>query len=160
MELQYSSHGAPIIVQVIIARFLKPSDFRSSDRHQERLRKEFKSIPDSTYLRARRGGKEDRASEALKLDLFGYRCPSASRSPPGPRYRLPRFAQRLGERREVYARYFSDHTSAAHIVLAYSLLRAMQEIKFELAGKPNDERTKDKSEILKYLRPDVVLRSC
>jgi hypothetical protein len=58
----------------------------------------------------------------------------------------------IWESDEVYARYFSDHTSAAHIVLAYSLLRAIQEIKFELAGKRKDERTKDDSEILEYLR--------
>jgi hypothetical protein len=30
---------------------IKPSDFRSGDRNQDRLRKEFKQIPDATYLR-------------------------------------------------------------------------------------------------------------
>lgn len=46
---------------------IKPSDFRSSDRHQDRLRAEFRQIPDASYLGARRGGKEDRARRPSNL---------------------------------------------------------------------------------------------
>ena len=130
---------------------IKPSDFRSSDRYQERLRKEFKSIPDSTYLGARRGGKEDRArrpSNLISSDTAAQALAAAHQDPDIAYHDL----RSIWESDEVYARYFSDHTSAAHIVLAYTLLRAIQQIKFELAGKQNDERTKDESEILEYLR--------
>ena len=95
---------------------IKPSDFRSSDRHQERLRAEFKEIPDASYLGARRGGKEDRArrpSNLISSDTAAQAL-AAFHQDPGVAYHDLRS---IWESDEVYARYFSDHTMLAHRIL-------------------------------------------
>lgn len=130
---------------------IKPSDFRSSDRHQERLRREFKEIPDVTYLGARRGGQEDRArrpSNLIASDTAAQALAAFHQDPEIAYHDL----RSIWESDEVYARYFSDHTTAAHIVFCYSLLRAIQQVKFELSAKAIQERTQEDNEILEYLR--------
>jgi hypothetical protein len=130
---------------------IKPSDFRSSDRHQQRLRQEFKEIPDVTYLGARRGGQEDRArkpSNLIASDTAAQALAAFHQDPEIAYHDL----RSIWESDEVYARYFSDHTTAAHIVFCYSLLRAIQQIKFELSYKESFERTQEDNELLEYLR--------
>ena len=130
---------------------IKPSDFRSSDRHQQRLRQEFKEIPDVTYLGARRGGQEDRArkpSNLIASDTAAQALAAFHQDPEIAYHDL----RGIWESDEIYARYFSDHTTAAHIVFCYSLLRTIQEIKLELSYKEAFERTQEDSELLEYLR--------
>lgn len=91
---------------------IKPSDFRSGDRHQDRLREEFKKIPDVTYLGARRGGQDDRArrpSNLISSDTAAQAL-AAFHQDPGTAYHDLRS---IWEKDEVYARYFSDHTARA-----------------------------------------------
>jgi hypothetical protein len=130
---------------------IKPSDFRSGDRNQERLRKEFKQIPDATYLGARRGGQEDRArrpSNLISSDTAAQAL-AAFHQDPGTAYHDLRG---IWERDEVYARYFSEHTTAEHIVLCYSLWRSVTETKAGLTAKPEEDQTSDDREALDYLR--------
>jgi AIPR protein len=128
---------------------IKPSDFRSGDLHQDRLRKEFQSIPDATYLGARRGGQEDRArrpSNLISSDTAAQALAAFHEEPDVAYHEL----RSIWERDELYSRFFSDHTSAAHIVYCYSLLRIIQRIKLDLSSK--DQPTRDDQEALDYLR--------
>ena len=92
---------------------IKPSDFRSGDRHQERLRKQFKRIPDSTYLGARRGGPDDRArkpSNLISSDTAAQAL-AAFHQDPGTAYHDLRS---IWERDEVYSATFRN-TPRPHI---------------------------------------------
>jgi hypothetical protein len=113
---------------------IKASDFRSSDRHQDRLRSEFGSIPDATYLGARRGGLQDRArrpSNLIPSDTAAQAL-AAFHAEPGIAYHELRA---IWERDEIYSRFFSDFTKAEHIVFAYALLSAIQDAKARLLAR-------------------------
>ncbi len=115
---------------------IKPSDFRSMDPHQERLRQQFEAIPDATYLGARRGGEQDRARRPSNLipSDTGAQCLAAFHGDPGNAYHDLRG---IWERDEIYSKYFSDFTTAPHIVFAYSLLVSIQRAKAGLVSREN-----------------------
>src|ERR1035437_9563683 len=134
---------------------IKASDFRSTDRHQERLRSEFGPVPDATYLGARRGGQQDRARRPGNLipsDTVAQ-CLAAFHGDPGNAYHNLRG---IWEQDEVYSKYFSDFTSAAHIVFVYSLLSAIQAAKGALASREvvgsGPGLAADEVEILSFFR--------
>ena len=52
----------------------------------------------------------------------------------------------------MYARYFSDHTSAEHIVFCYSLWRRVTETKAALTAMDEQAQTSDDKEALDFLR--------
>jgi hypothetical protein len=130
---------------------IKPSDFRSNDRSQVRLRKEFERIPDATYLGARRGGPSDRARKPSNLVASdtAAQALAAFHQEPGIAYHELRS---IWERDDVYARYFSDHTTATHIVFCYSLWQSIAQTKSRLLGIPTKEQTTDDKEALDFLR--------
>jgi len=146
----------PVLVQDIIRynnsqNQIKPSDFRSGDRNQKRLRQEFLRIPNSTYLGARRGGPDDRArrpSNLIPSDTSAQAL-AAFHQDPGVAYHDLRS---IWENDETYSRYFSDHTTARHIVFCYSLWRAVTEVKASLSSIGEDKRTAYDQEALDYLR--------
>ena len=131
---------------------IKPSDFRSTDRHQERLRRQFSSIPDAIYFGARRGGEQDRArrpKEAISSDTVAQSL-AAFHGDPGLGYHNLRT---IWESDETYSRYFSDSTTAMHIVFAYSLLHAIQKAKVELVRRDSrDGLAEDERETLAVFR--------
>src|SRR4051812_49205845 len=49
--------------------------------------------------------------------------------------------RRIWEENGVYSRYFSDRTSARHVVFAFSLLRALEAAKKRIADIPEADRT-------------------
>ncbi len=113
---------------------IKPADFRSTDRHQERLRRQFKAIPDALYFGARRGGQEDRArrpSNLISSDTVAQAL-AAFHGQPGVAYHQLRS---IWENDQTYSDYFSEVTTAPHIVFAYSLLTAIQRQKLELVQR-------------------------
>ncbi|MBR7193517.1 AIPR family protein [Gordonia sp. SCSIO 19800] len=130
---------------------IKPSDFRSGDRIQTRLREEFKSIPDSLYLGARRGGSDDRARKPSNLvpsDTAAQAIAAFHQDPTTAYHDLAS----IWNRDHVYAKFFSDHTSAEHIVFCYSLWRAVAARKAELSALDTEEQTSDDRDALDYLR--------
>jgi hypothetical protein len=130
---------------------IKPSDFRSGDRHQERLRDQFKAIPNATYLGARRGGPDDRArrpSNLIASDTAAQAL-AAFHQDPGTAYHDLRG---IWERDSVYSRYFSEHTTAEHIVFCYSLWKSVVDLKARLTSVPVEEQTVDDREALGFLR--------
>jgi AIPR protein len=126
---------------------IKPSDFRSRDPHQERLRAEFSKLPDVTYLGARRGGKSDAAkkpSNYISSDTAAQALAAVHGDSPTAYHDL----RLIWERDDKYSTYFGDHTSATHIVFCWALLRAVQDKKAKLvaSGKqPHGNRRVDTS---------------
>ncbi|PTR44686.1 AIPR protein [Rhodococcus sp. OK611] len=154
--IRFVQASNPDLVQNIIRynnsqNQIKPSDFRSGDRIQKRLREDFKKIPDATYLGARRGGSDDRArkpSNLIASDTAAQSLAAFHQDPTTAYHNL----SSIWDNDEVYARYFSDHTTAAHIVFCYSLWRAVAQTKADLTGLPAAAQTSDDKEALDYLR--------
>lgn len=128
---------------------IRSSDFRSRDSHQTRLRKEFRSIPDVTYLGARRGGANDTRRKPAN-HISADTAAQALASFHGDANTAYHDLKNIWEHDETYLKYFSDHTSATHIVFCWSLLRSIQEKKQELSGMAN--LTVSDQECLSFLR--------
>jgi hypothetical protein len=104
---------------------VEASDFRSNDPIQRRLRQEFESIPDTTYYGGRRGGSVDvirRPSNLLSSDTVAQAL-AAFHQDPVVAYNNKSDIWKIDT---IYTRYFTERTSAAHIVFAYSLLRSAE----------------------------------
>jgi hypothetical protein len=131
---------------------IKPADFRSTDRHQDRLRRQFERIPDAVYFGARRGGEQDRArrpSNAISSDTVAQ-CLAAFHGQPGIGYHE---LASIWENDQRYGSYFSDFTTAPHIVFAYSLLTAVQAAKQDFVNREaNDELAEDEKQTLAVFR--------
>ncbi len=130
---------------------VEATDFRSKDAVQERLRKEFASIPDADYRGGRRGGVRDAIERPKNLLPDGTVAQSlaAFQGKPNLAYNETR---RIWEEDAVYAGVFSDQTTARHIVITYSLQKAVEEIKRDLSQLPEDGRTTAQQKHLSYLR--------
>lgn len=100
---------------------------------------------------ARRGGPSDRARKPSNLVASdtAAQALAAFHQEPGIAYHELRS---IWERDDVYARYFSDHTSATHIVFCYSLGQAIAQAKAALQAIPANEQTADDKEALDFLR--------
>jgi hypothetical protein len=104
---------------------VEASDFRSNDPIQRRLREEFRIIPDTSYYGGRRGGYEDvirRPSNLLPSDTVAQAL-AAFHQDPVVAYNNKSDIWKIDT---LYTRYFTERTSAAHIVFAYSLLRGIE----------------------------------
>jgi hypothetical protein len=130
------------------------ADFRSTDRLQKRLREEFDSIPDAEYEGGRRGG-SDSVIRRRKNLLPSFTVGQAIASLHGEPETAYNEKSAIWERDTLYTKYFNDGTSAAHIVFAYSLLRAVEARKLELVAKAKDsskELTKSEEAQLTFFR--------
>lgn len=129
---------------------IKPSDFRSRDPHQNRLRDEFQQLPDVTYLGARRGGQSDVAkkpSNYISSDTAAQALAAVHGDPVTGYHEL----RSIWERDDKYATYFGDHTSATHIVFCFALVRAVQDLKASLVAREG-ELTENDANALSFLR--------
>lgn len=110
------------------------SDFRSRDKIQRRLREEVGVIPQAEYEGGRRGGALDAIRRNTKL-LPSYtvgQALAAIQSDPDVAYNQK---SDIWASDSLYSRYFTDDLTGAHIVFAYSLLRAVEARKAQLLGK-------------------------
>ncbi|WP_199776576.1 AIPR family protein [Nocardiopsis sp. SBT366] len=130
---------------------VEASDFRSKDPVQERLRTEFENIPDSDYRGGRRGGIRDaiERSKNLLADNTVAQSLAAFHGQPNIAYNETR---RIWDDDAVYASVFSEKTSARHVVLTYSLQRAIEEIKRDLQRTEESERTQAANSHISFLR--------
>ncbi|MCQ1537830.1 hypothetical protein FTO68_02350 [Methanocalculus taiwanensis] len=131
---------------------IKPSDFRSHDRIQKRLRDEFKEIPNTEYNGGRRGSSQDiirRPTNLMPSDAVAQSLASFHGNPTDAYNKK----SALWEDDLKYNEIFNDSTSAKHIVFVYSLLRSIE--KFKSLLKQNDQTIGLKEiekEELKFLR--------
>lgn len=126
-------------------------DFRSNDEVQRRLRQEFSLLPSVTYLGGRRGGYDDRIRRPPNLlpsDTAGQAL-AAFHGNPVVAYNEK---SRIWVSDTLYSCFFSDRTTAKHILFAYSLLRAVEEKKRELSAQPESELTRTQMKALQYFR--------
>jgi AIPR protein len=126
-------------------------DFRSNDEVQRRLRQEFAHLPSVTYLGGRRGGYDDkikRPPNLLPSDTAGQAL-AAFHGNPVVAYNEK---SRIWVSDTLYSCFFSDRTTAKHILFAYSLLRAVEEKKRELTAQPETGLTRTQIRALQYFR--------
>lgn len=130
------------IIEEIIANNNKqneilPSDLRSNDATQNRLRDEFKAFPNYFYSGGRRGELNPYRSKeifdpylvAQSLLSFHGDCVTAYNS-----------KNELWNDDKLYSSIFSEKLTASHIIFVYALLRAIDSYKLELHSKES-ERT-------------------
>jgi hypothetical protein len=110
------------------------ADFRSRDRIQKRLREEFDRIPDAEYQGGRRGGHADAIKRNPRL-LPSYTVGQALAAIGQDPVVASNEKSNIWVSDKHYSKYFNDETTAAHIVFAYSLLRAVEARKLNLMTK-------------------------
>lgn len=113
---------------------VEASDFRSTDKFQKRLKDEFKLIPNAEYEGGRRGGSGDairRRPNLIPSYTVGQALACFQQEP------IIAYNQKtaIWVNDRLYSKYFNENTRAAHIVCAYSLLRAVESKKRKLQEK-------------------------
>jgi hypothetical protein len=129
------------------------SDFRSRDKIQRRLKEEIAAIPHAQYQGGRRGGTSDairRNPEVLPSYTVGQAF-AALQLDPDVAYNQK---SNIWASDTLYSKYFNDDTTGAHIVFAYSLLRAVESRKARLVAKSKSEAqlTDPEAKELQYFR--------
>lgn len=130
---------------------VEASDFRSNDDVQERLRHEFESVPDAEYRGARRGGAREVIERKRNLiaDKTAAQALAAFHGRPNLAYNDTR---RIWVDDGIYAQHFSDRTTARHIVMCVSLLRAIEKSKEDIASIDESDRTDAQKKHMDYFR--------
>lgn len=130
---------------------VEAADFRSKDEFQERLRQEFATIPEATYRGGRRGGTSDAIERQKNLlaDSAVAQSLAAFHANPNLAYNDTR---RIWEDDGTYSGFFNEKTTARHVVLTYSLLRAVESAKKEIADLDEDKRTKSQHGQMAFFR--------
>lgn len=113
---------------------LQAADFRSNDSIQERLRTEFKLIPDAEYEGGRRGGASD-AIKRSKFTLPSYTVGQSLAAFHGDPVTAYDKKSELWTNEKNYRQIFTDRTTARHVVFCYSLLSRINEQKLILTKK-------------------------
>ena len=130
------------------------SDFRSTDRIQKKLKEQIAKIPGAEYEGGRRGGHSDAITRSKKL-LPSYTVGQALASFHGDPVVAYNQKSNIWVLDRLYARYFQEDITGAHVVFVYSLLRAVEEKKKNLIAKfkskPNSLTNQEES-LLEYFR--------
>ena len=126
---------------------LVPADFKSNDSVQRRLREEFQKIPQCRYVGGRRGVERIRAQDNLIASDTCGQALAAFHGRPDIAYHQKADIWRDDA---VYQNFFCVHTTSAHIVLAYSLLKAIEERK-KLLREKGEQRTQQESQQFDFL---------
>ena len=130
------------------------SDFRSTDQIQKRLKREMEVIPGAEYDGGRRGGASDAIKRRPKL-LPSYSVGQALAAFHGDPTIAYNQKSDIWINDGIYSRYFNDDTTARHIVFAYSLVKAVEDVKSELIQKSRteyDSMTDEERQYLDFLR--------
>jgi len=126
-------------------------DFRSNDRIQRRLIQEFSQIRGVEYV-SRRGGVEDRIRRKINViySITAGQAIAGLLEKPGVAYHSK---NNIWEKDDLYAQIFNDNASAENIIFAWTLLKTVEKLKFDLFTK-NHEKTIIQPELeqLNFLR--------
>jgi hypothetical protein len=123
-------------------------DFRSNDDLQKRITLEFRGLSRIEYS-ARRGGAVDviKRNPNLLPSLMAGQVLAAFHGKPGVAYNEK---TKIWDNDSLYSQFFNDQTTAKHIFLCYALVKAIEELKFELLQK--SELLSSEQELLDFLR--------
>ncbi len=123
-----------------------PSDLRSNDKQQERLRREFKKYPSLFYNGGRRDGRAVRNKEIfdpylVSQTILAYHgdCVTAYNE-----------KKTIWDEDKLYNTVFIDQLSVEHIIYVYALSRAIDEYKIMLKDK-KETRTDSENEQMLFL---------
>lgn len=132
---------------------LQAADFRSTDQIQERLRQEFEKVPDAEYEGGRRGGASDTIKRRKNL-LPSYTVGQALAAFHGDPVTAYDKKSEIWVSETLYRRFFTERTTARHIVFCYSLLDAINRTRIlliEKAKKGGQNLTEVEKEQLNFL---------
>ena len=107
---------------------LMPSDYKSNDDVQRRLREEFKQLPKSKYTGGRRGLPVDRVAppgDLMPTDTCAQALAAFHQRPDVAYHQKAA----VWQDDTLYREFFCEKTTARHIVFAYSLLKCIEERK-------------------------------
>ncbi len=121
-----------------------PSDLRSNDRQQERLRNEFEKYPQLFYSGGKRTDKRTRNKEVFDPYVVAQTL-LAFHSDPVFAYNN---RKAIWDDDKQYTSIFSDILSAEHIIFVYSLSRAIDEYKWDLKEKKETRTTNEEQQLL------------
>jgi hypothetical protein len=116
------------------------SDFRSNDRVQSRLVKEFEALGVVGYNGGRRGGAEDvirRPGANQILATAAAQALAAFHGRPDIAYHQK---GQIWEDDAVYSSVFPERVTAEHILFTCALLRAVEDKKVTLSAKPDPDQ--------------------
>jgi len=129
------------------------SDFRSRDKIQRRLREEVAQIPNAEYEGGRRGGASDmiRRNPNLLPSYTVGQALAALQQDPDVAYNQK---SAIWASDSLYSKYFTEDITGAHLVFAYSLLRAIEARKTSLVQKSKADSgvTDAETKELQYFR--------
>ncbi|MEU3552791.1 AIPR family protein [Streptomyces fragilis] len=126
------------------------SDFRSNDRVQSRLVKDFASLGVVGYNGGRRGGAEDvirRPGENQLAASVAAQALAAFHGRPDVSYHEK---GQIWEQDDIYSSVFPERVSARHILFVYSLLRALEQNKTSLNSKSSGPQTQRDRDLAKW----------
>ena len=123
-----------------------PSDLRSNDKQQERLRKEFKKYCGLFY----NGGRRDDKKVRNKVVFDPYFVAQTLLAYHGDSVTAYNSKQRIWEDDKLYTSIFMDQLNAKHIIFVYSLSKAIDTFKNKLRDK-GAERTETENKQIEFL---------
>jgi len=124
-------------------------DFRSNDQYQKRITAEFASIGSVEYS-ARRGGSADiiRRNPNLIPSVTAGQVLAAFHGEPSIAYNDK---SKIWDSDRLYSMFFNDQTTAKHIFLCYSLMKAVENLKLDLMNS-TEELLEQQKNLLSFLR--------
>ena len=124
-------------------------DFRSNDQHQRRISSEFDTIPQIEYT-SRRGGAADiiRRNPNVLPSVTAGQVLAAFHGEPSIAYNDK---SKIWDSDRLYSQFFNDQTSAKHILLCYSLIKTIEDLKIELLN-PIGCLLNEQENLLEFLR--------
>lgn len=112
---------------------MMPSDFRSNDQCQSRLRGEFEKYPQLYYSGGQRSNLHPRSREVFDPGIVAQTLLAYNGNP------VDAYSSKkdIWDEDKLYASIFNSELSAEHIIFVYSLSKTIDSIKFELQKKKN-----------------------
>ena len=123
-----------------------PSDLRSNDKQQERLRNEFKKYVGLSY----NGGRRDATVVKNKVIFDPYLVAQTVLAFHGDCVTAYNGKKRIWDEDKLYTQIFVDQLSVEHIVFVYSLAKAIDELKNKLRNK-KELRTESENKQFDFL---------
>ncbi|MBK4348983.1 AIPR family protein [Lacisediminihabitans changchengi] len=128
---------------------IEPSDFRSNDEIQDRLRREFGAIPDADYRGGRRGGETDiivRPANLISTKTAAQALSCFHGEPTAAYHEIAK----IWSNNDYYIRTFDPSVTARHVLFCHSLIKAIEQYKLNL--NEQDQATAQDNSILEFLR--------
>ncbi len=116
-----------------------PSDLRSNDKQQERLRQEFLKYSALFY----NGGRRDDKNVRNKIVFDPYLVAQTVLAYHGDCVTAYNGKTRIWDEDKLYSQVFDDQLSAEHIIFIYSLSKAIDKVKNELRVKGDGRTTSE-----------------